>query len=274
ITTPGLTITPNNSDSGAPETVVSYTHTVTNIGGSNDTFDITTSSSAGWTVALYQSDGVTPLADTDSDTTPDTGSLAPSASVNIVVKVTVGWNTLNDTTTVTGTSSLDLGVQRSAVDTTAAPPTITIVISDDSAAFGTNLDPEGPNSNSGDSVLDYQSSVGNQGSYYVWRASGSGLTVTVKSNRPWDGTVAASENSGTATSMSIASGVLRYAEGSEPTSYSACAPATAFTTASSPWKSSIPEGIQIYAHYYCLRVDWDDDPGDFISTVTYTVTQV
>jgi hypothetical protein len=147
------------------------------------------------------------------------------------------------------------------------------VVSDSTADFGTNLDPEGPNSNSGDSVLDYQSSVGNQGSYYVWRASGSGLTVTVKSNQPWNGTVAASENSGTATSMSVASGVLRYTEGSEPASYGACASGTAFTTIATSWKGSIAEGIQVYAHYYCLRVDWDDDTGTFISTVTYSVTQ-
>jgi hypothetical protein len=150
---------------------------------------------------------------------------------------------------------------------------ITITIADTSAAFGTNLDPSGPASNSTDTVAVYTGSTGNQGAYYVWKSGGSGLTVTVRSNRSWNGTVQASENSGTAASMTVASGVLRWAE-TEPTSYSACSSATAFGTTAGTWKSNIAKGVNSYTLYYCLRVDWDDDPGTFSSTVTYTVTQV
>lgn len=151
---------------------------------------------------------------------------------------------------------------------------ITVAVGDGSAEFGTSLDPSGADSNSSDSVVDFQGSSGNQGSYYVWQAGGgSGNVVTVKSNKPWDGTVQASENSGTSTSMTVASGVLRYAEGTAPASYSGCTNATAFQSTAQTWKSSVAKGKSTYAHFYCLRVDWDDDPGTFSSNVTYTVTQ-
>jgi len=150
---------------------------------------------------------------------------------------------------------------------------ITIGIGDGTADFGTNLDPSGANSNSSDTVVDSQGSSGNEGSYYVWAAGGSGNLVTVKSNKSWNGTIEASENSGSSTSMTVSSGVLRYAEGSAPASYSDCSGATSFQTTAQTWKSSVAKGKSTYAHFYCLRVDWDDDPGIFSSNVTYTVTQ-
>lgn len=223
---------------------------------------------------MFEADGVTPLPDTDSDTVPDTGALAHSGgSVNIVVKVTIGWDTTNDTTTVTATSNADGAVSAAATDTTTGLPTITIT--DTTADFGTNLDPTGPSSNSTDGVSAYTSSSGNQGAYYVWRSDGgSGVTVTVKSNKPWNGTTSATENGGTSPSMTVASGVWRYTEGTQPASYADCTAATAFTIAASPWKSGISAGINGYVHYYCLRVDWIDDPGTILSTLTYQVSQL
>jgi hypothetical protein len=151
---------------------------------------------------------------------------------------------------------------------------ISITIGDGSADFGTNLDPEGTNSSSADTVLDYQGSTGNQGSYYVWKStSGTGLSIEVKSNKVWNGTYQAAENIGTATSMTIAGGALLFSEGSEPTTYALCGSANALTTLATAWKTSIGAGNNTYTHYYCLRVDWDDDPGTFSSMVTYTVTQ-
>ena len=271
----GVTITPNNGGGASLESVASYAHTVTNTGAVVDTIDITTASTAGWSVALFQSDGVTPLADSDADTMPDTGSLAPSGFVDIVVKVTVGWNTTSDVTTVTASSSVDTNVQNSATDTTTAPSTITVTISDTSAEFGSNLDPSGVGSNSSDSVVAYASSGGVEGAYYVWRdQSGAGLTVTVKSNLPWSGTTIATENTGTSPSMTVASGVWRYSEGSEPASYTDCAGATVLTLTAATWKSSVPAGINPYTHYHCLRIDWIDDPGGFVSSLTYEVTQL
>ena len=49
-----------------------------------DTFDLTVSSA--WPTTLYQADGSTPLTDTDSDGTPDTGPIAQGDSTTIVVK--------------------------------------------------------------------------------------------------------------------------------------------------------------------------------------------
>ena len=150
---------------------------------------------------------------------------------------------------------------------------ITVTITDAGSDFGSNLDPEGTNSASTDTVLDYQGSTGNQGSYYVWKAAGAGVNVEVKSNKVWNGTVEATENGGTATSMTVASGVLKYAETTEPTTYSACDSGTAFATTAATWKSSVAKGANTYTYFYCLRVDWSDDVGTFSSSVTYTATQ-
>ncbi|MBI4337968.1 MAG: hypothetical protein HY683_09110 [Chloroflexi bacterium] len=274
IATPGVIILPNRTGSGAPESVVSYTHLVINLGRGADTFEMTSSSGAGWAVDLYLSDGVTPLADTDGDGTPDTGSLASGGMRTIVAKVTVGWSALSDTTAVTATSSADSTVQSSVTNTTTAPATIRISISDATADFGSNLDPSGPASNSADTVLAAVSGTGTQGTYYVWKsASGTGMAVTVKSNKPWDGTLSAAENAGTSPTLTVASGVWRYAEGSAPSSYSGCASTAAFTTALSPWKAGVGPGVAAYTHFYCLRIDWTDTPGTFTSTATYSVTQ-
>ena len=148
---------------------------------------------------------------------------------------------------------------------------ITISIADATADFGTNLDPAGTASDSGDTVADVQGSSGDQGSYYVWKSGG--MDVTVKSNKVWNGTLAATENGGTSSSITIASGALRYAESTEPSSYTDCSSSTAFATTSSSWKSAVSAGVSPYTHYYCLRVDWVDDPGTFVSTLTYAVTQ-
>jgi hypothetical protein len=72
--------------------------------------------------------------------------------------------------------------------------------------------------------------------------------------------------------MTIASGVLRYAT-TQPVTYAACASSTAFTTTSVTWQSNVGPGITAYTYFYCLRVDWDDDPGIFQSTVAYSVSQ-
>ena len=99
---------------------------------------------------------------------------------------------------------------------------LTIKIADATADLGSNLDPDGTDSNSVDIVFDYQGSAGNQGTYYIWKSGGAGNTIEVRSNKAWSGALVATENSGTATSMTILSGVLRYVEGLEPTSYQDC----------------------------------------------------
>jgi len=72
--------------------VVSFTNTLTNTGNGPDVFDISTSGNsfpAGSIVQLFQSDGVTPLTDSNGNLIPDVGPLAPGASYNVILKVTL-----------------------------------------------------------------------------------------------------------------------------------------------------------------------------------------
>ncbi|MGZ5749973.1 MAG: SdrD B-like domain-containing protein [Usitatibacter sp.] len=111
-----LALTGAHVPSAAPGTTVAFTNVLTNRGTSPDTFDVTLGAStfpAGVTLALFKPDGVTPLADTDGDGTPDTGLLAPGASYNIVVKATLPDSTPPGTYKVTKTARSALAPTRS-----------------------------------------------------------------------------------------------------------------------------------------------------------------
>ena len=71
-----LLVDPDQSDSIIPGATRAYTLTVTNQGDRNDVIDITTSGTLpGWTIALYQSNNVDTLTDTDADGYKDVGSV-------------------------------------------------------------------------------------------------------------------------------------------------------------------------------------------------------
>jgi hypothetical protein len=144
---------------------------------------------------------------------------------------------------------------------------LTLTIADSTAAFGTNLDPSGTDSNSADGVTDVQAV---NGSYYIWKTGG--MNITVSSSLVWNGTVSATENSGTSTTLTVASGALRWTDGGAPGSYAACALATPFTLLAGVWKTAVLPGTNTYTTYYCLRDDFVDTPGTFASTVTYSAT--
>ncbi len=263
-------ITPNNLATSTPEAVVSYTHTVTNDGTDSDTFDITATSNEGWTITLFESDGVTPLSDTDADTVPDTGALLPNVSVNIVVKVTVGWSSTNETTTVTATSSNDPTASANATDATTAPPTITLTLTDPTLALG-SPDPNCQGNPSGTPVGEftvYVGSTGNQGCGYAW----DGITVTVKSNAAWSGTIVGADQVPTS-DITVANGSFRYDSVSAPASYSDCSADTQLPTTPAPFEPGGPTGINVYNFWHCVRLDWDDGDGTIDSTITYTVSQ-
>ena len=82
----------------APGSTVSFANTVTNTGNGSDSFNITLSAGnfpAGTTFQLFKSDGVTPLVDTNSDGTVDTGPLAANATYNVILKATLPPNATN-----------------------------------------------------------------------------------------------------------------------------------------------------------------------------------
>ncbi len=110
----------SNSTAGAPVTVASATqgstvtfqNVFTNNGNATDSFDMTVGTSnfpAGSSYALYKSDGVTPLVDTNGNGTPDTGPVAAGASYSVVLKVTLPAGATGGPFTVqkTATSKLD-----------------------------------------------------------------------------------------------------------------------------------------------------------------------
>jgi uncharacterized repeat protein (TIGR01451 family) len=70
----------------------SFVNTLTNTGNGSDVFDISTSATsfpAGSIVQLFQSDGVTPLTDSNGNLTPDVGPLGPGSSYNVILRVTL-----------------------------------------------------------------------------------------------------------------------------------------------------------------------------------------
>ncbi|MHA0042366.1 hypothetical protein [Deinococcus sp. PEB2-63] len=116
----GVLITPSASDTQTAQATTStptitFTNTVQNTGNRADVFDITTALAGfptGTTVTLLKPDG-TPLTDTDGDGVPDVGRLAPGATADILVKVTLPAGSAPTapgtlpTVTVTSTSSND-----------------------------------------------------------------------------------------------------------------------------------------------------------------------
>src|SRR5439155_260209 len=123
----GVLLKPSSqAQDSVPDNTVTYSVNVKNVGISGpDTFDATITAGAhGWAVGLYESDGVTPLPDTDSDGIPDTGSLATGASADVVIKVTVPVTVSpgdTELSKVTFTSSNDLSRFKVEKLTTTVP---------------------------------------------------------------------------------------------------------------------------------------------------------
>jgi trimeric autotransporter adhesin len=111
--------------SAAQGSTVAFNNVVRNNGNTTDTFEITIGSNifpAGTTFALYKSDGVTPMLDTNSNGTPDTGPLASGVSYTVVLKATLPTGSTGGPYTVskTATSKLDPTKSATVVDTLTA----------------------------------------------------------------------------------------------------------------------------------------------------------
>jgi len=124
----GLLVTPRlHAQDVIPGDIVDIRLNVTNIGTSGpDTFDATTTlGPLGWSVELYEADGVTPLGDTDADGIPDTGSLMTDSMTVVVVRISVPAGAMpgdEETATATLTSSNDLAVHKTSTITLSVPP--------------------------------------------------------------------------------------------------------------------------------------------------------
>jgi hypothetical protein len=146
---------------------------------------------------------------------------------------------------------------------------LTMTIGTSSANFGASLDPTGAGA-SGQASATAPSTSGDQGVYYVW--SPSAPLVTVKSNKTWNGSMQATENTGSAASLSLASGALRFGT-TLPHTYDDARNGSAFSSTATSWQANHIKGVSSFSYNYYLRVDWSDDPGTFNSTVTYTASQ-
>ena len=96
---PGAGTPPNYDDdfqsvaTAYANTSVNFTNTIRNDGNAADAINVVLDGSStipgSWTAVFYQSDGVTPLADTDFDGLADVGPLAPGASIDVVVRIII-----------------------------------------------------------------------------------------------------------------------------------------------------------------------------------------
>ena len=74
-------------------TSVTFVNTIRNDGNAADVVNVLLDGASNipgtWSVLFYRADGVTPLADSNFDGTPDVGSLAPGATADIVVRLVI-----------------------------------------------------------------------------------------------------------------------------------------------------------------------------------------
>ncbi len=103
--TAGVILSPDNVGSGAPGEILEYGHTISNLGGKIETFNMTIDSSEGWEV--YVNPSVIQILGNDSRT----------VSVTVFIPGTATSGTV-DVTTVTATAQSDPAITDSATDTT------------------------------------------------------------------------------------------------------------------------------------------------------------
>jgi uncharacterized repeat protein (TIGR01451 family) len=145
-----LTFTGETIASALQGATVAFTNTLTNTGNGTDAFDVTLGAGtfpAGTSYALYQSDGVTPLTDTNANGTPDSGPLAAGASTTIVLRVTLPPGATGGPYQVdkTATSIADPARSAVATDVLTAIVASSVDLTNDSAlpgAPGAGIGPE------------------------------------------------------------------------------------------------------------------------------------
>jgi hypothetical protein len=113
-TLPFVAIGPEQFQIGIQGMTLSYTLNVSNLNTLDDVIDISFFSVKGWSVELMQSDGVTPLIDSETgpnmDGIPDTGTVSPYSTVQIVVNITLPFGVpggVSEYTTVVANSTVN-----------------------------------------------------------------------------------------------------------------------------------------------------------------------
>jgi uncharacterized membrane protein len=120
--TAGVVLEPDNTASAVPAMVVTYTHTLTNTGDGQDTFDLVAASSQGWLLGF----------------SPASVTLSPGASCPVTVTIQVPTGVLSgvvDTTFVTATSRFNPAVFDTATDTTRVVRRISVLLEPDRAGI-------------------------------------------------------------------------------------------------------------------------------------------
>ena len=118
-----VVLTPNNIGQVFPGGSVVYTHTITNTGNVTETniaLTLAESQATGFTSIVYIDTNNNNVVDTPPDTVAGTISLAPGASLQLLVKVTAGSGVgigLVDTTTLTATTT-------GTINAIVAPPVV------------------------------------------------------------------------------------------------------------------------------------------------------
>jgi hypothetical protein len=130
-------VEPDHADVAGIGSYVFYEHDIYNNGNISDTIDILKSSSMGWAVQLFKADKVTPLVDTNGNSTPDSGLLEGSGgSAKIVAKISVPMTATEgqkDITTITGVSAFNSSYRDIATDNTTAE--ILVIYNDSARTF-------------------------------------------------------------------------------------------------------------------------------------------
>ena len=157
----GVTITGATVPNAVQGGTVSFTNVVTNTGNGADSFDITVTNTSsptafppGTTFQLFKTDGITPLVDTNGNSTPDTGTLPVNGTYSVVVQAILppgafGTN-VNYTANVVATSHTSASTNANANDVltsvTASTADLTntrSVAAGATAADGLGIGPEG-----------------------------------------------------------------------------------------------------------------------------------
>ena len=143
--TVAFTATGQTISDATPGQTISFANSIKNTGNISGTFEITTNSStfpSGTTYALYASNGVALLTDTNGNGTPDTGILTVNQIYYVILKVTLPANTTGGPYTINKkiTSYQYPDITATATDTLSQIVTASVYVSDkDGFKDNTNL---------------------------------------------------------------------------------------------------------------------------------------